>query len=306
MHVLIVVVLSLSFSFAAAIGVNIQKLSMTKEEAKQLNLRRSPFLQPLWCFGMAIIILDAIGDFVFIGMAPQSLLAPLGSLGLGWNFILAPIFHTGEKVTKGIVTATIIIYIGTITTVSYAAGSAESYNTPKIIELSKNSQFIMYFILCITFQSCMSLLAYYDKIHKGSGYYCSMAGCFGGYTMVFAKSSSELLKYSITNHSLLHDWIPTNNPIPLLLVTCMILSVFVQMTLFNTALAKYEALVVGPIYQSFWNMFSITGGLLFFQEIKYMTLFDRIMYASGLCISLFGVILLVRQRRRSLLPTHSE
>lgn len=243
-------------------------------------------------------------------MAPQSLLAPLGSLGLGWSFIITPMFHTGEKATKGIIIATITIYVGTLTTVSYAAGSTESYNVSKIIALSKNAQFIIYLIFCIVFQCCVLFHGYYYNKTKGyfgsMVHYCSLAGCCGGYTMIFAKSSSELLKNSITHHSILNDWLPTNNPVPIALVLCMLLSVFIQMSLFNTALAKYEALVVGPVYQSFWNIFSITGGLLFFQEIKYMSIFDRFMYAVGLVITLTGVMLLVKQRRKSLLPTHSE
>ena len=78
--VAVVVICSLTLSFLAAVGVNVQKLSMNRE-----TKGRQPFLQPLWLLGTAIIVLDAIGDFVFIGLAPQSLLAPLGSLALGWN-----------------------------------------------------------------------------------------------------------------------------------------------------------------------------------------------------------------------------
>jgi hypothetical protein len=80
MTVALVVISSLTLSLGAAVGVNVQKLSMNREQEG-----RKPFLQPLWLVGMAIIVVDALGDFVFIGMAPQSLLAPLGSLSLGFN-----------------------------------------------------------------------------------------------------------------------------------------------------------------------------------------------------------------------------
>jgi len=109
MTVALVVICSLTLSLGAAVGVNVQKLSMNREENG-----RKPFMQPLWLMGMAVIVVDAIGDFVFIGLAPQSMLAPLGSLSLGWNVILAPIFHRDEKVTKTTVIATAVIYVGTI------------------------------------------------------------------------------------------------------------------------------------------------------------------------------------------------
>lgn len=300
MAVIIVIICSLILSFGAAIGVNIQKLSMTKEELQQGD-HRPPFKQPLWCLGMAIIILDAIGDFVFIGMAPQTLLAPLGSLGLGWNIILAPIFHTSEKVTSGIIVATGVIYVGTIITVLFAADSDPSYDLDQIVQFARNPHFIEYFLLCLIFQGCMS----YHGHTKGFGmvHYCSLAGCFGGQCILFAKSSSELVKNMVVKGAT-HDW--TSSPLPYIFLVGMLGTVMTQMSFLNTGLAKFEALVVVPVYQSFWNAFSITGGLIFFQEYKYMNKVDGIMYSIGIVITLIGVSLLVRQRRRSLLPAHVE
>jgi len=302
MGVIYVIACSLILSFGAAVGINIQKMSMNKEEQRRdESLRRPPIQQPLWCLGMAIIILDACGDFVFIGMAPQSLLAPLGSLGLGWNIILAPLFHPNEKVTRSIVLATVVIYIGTITTVIYATDSTPTYDLEKIIQFASNLHFIEYFICCTVFQCCAFLhgnLRGYGIVH-----YCSIAGCFGGLCIILAKSCSELAKNAIISKST-QDW--TTSIIPSVLVFAMIATVLIQMSFLNTGLAKFDALVVVPVYQSFWNAFSITGGLIFFQEYQYMKKVEGVMYSIGIFITLIGVMLLVRQRKRVVLPTHID
>lgn len=294
MGVFVIVACSLLLSFGAAVGVNIQKLSMNKDEREGRN--RSPLRQPLWCLGTAIVILDACGDFVFIGMAPQSLLAPLGSLSLGWNIILAPIFHPKEKVTRGIIGATAVIYIGTITTVLFAADSTPTYDLPEIIRLAQNPAFIQFFICSIVFEFCM--FSHGSKNGFGILHYCSLAGCFGGQCILFAKSSSELVKNTVINGTY-DDW--TTSFVPYIFIVGMFFTVMTQMTFLNTGLAKFDALIVVPVFQSFWNAFSITGGLIFFQEYKYMERFNGVMYTVGIMITLIGVTSLVRQRSEDII-----
>ena len=301
MNVILVVACSLTLSFGAAVGVNIQKLSMNKENQKAKSKQRPIYLQPLWCMGMAIIVLDAIGDFVFIGLAPQSLLAPLGSLSLGWNIILAPIFNPTERVTKTIVAATAIIYIGTMLTVFHATSSTPTYNLQRIVTYIKNTTFIVYFVSCIAFQCILALHGRkkgFDIIH-----YCGLAGSFGGQCILFAKSSSELIKNALI-HKVYDDW--TTSPLPYIFLLGMIVSVFTEISVLNKGLAKFDALVVVPVFQSFFTAFSITGGLIFFQEYQFMKQYDRMMYLMGISIALMGVRLLVRQRRKESLPTSTN
>jgi hypothetical protein len=291
-----------------------QKLSMTKEEQHNStgssSNKRPPYKQPLWCLGLSIIILDACGDFVFIGLAPQSLLAPLGSLSLGWNIILAPIFHPQERVTRDIVAATALIYVGTIITILSAADTSPTYNLAKLVTLittDTSHLFFMYEVLCALF---IGALAYHgshghDSNHgrtkgstSGGGYgvlhYCGIAGCLGGQCLLFAKSTSELVKNAILTKQTT-DW--TTSPLPYMLIVGMIGTVLTQLNFLNTGLAKFDALIVIPVYQSFWNAFGITGGLLFFREYQYMNTKECLLYGLGILITLVGVTLLVKQRR---------
>ncbi len=287
--IVLVVALSLTLSLSAAIGVNLQKLSMRKESERG-SPKRPVFLQPLWCIGMLVVVLDACGDFVFFGLAPQSLLAPLGALSLGWNIILAPIFHN-EKVTKSILFATALIYVGTILTVLFAADSSPDYNLAKIIDYILTIPVLLYFIVCISFQTA---LAVHGK-KKGFGilHYCGLAGCFGGECLIFTKTSSELVKNAVVSGNI-DDF--TSSPLPYIFFVLTIGTVLAQVSFLTKGLSKFDALIVVPIFQSFWGIFSLTGGLIFFQEHKLMDALDGAMYTLGVCITLGGVALLVKQR----------
>eukprot|EP00573_Skeletonema_grethae_P004426 CAMPEP_0201695192 /NCGR_PEP_ID=MMETSP0578-20130828/7228_1 /ASSEMBLY_ACC=CAM_ASM_000663 /TAXON_ID=267565 /ORGANISM="Skeletonema grethea, Strain CCMP 1804" /LENGTH=296 /DNA_ID=CAMNT_0048181003 /DNA_START=29 /DNA_END=919 /DNA_ORIENTATION=- len=292
---LVVVICSLTLSLGAAVAVNVQKLSMNREEKGRI-----PFMQPLWLMGMAVIVVDAIGDFVFISMAPQSMLAPLGSLSLGWNVILAPFFHRDERVTTTTVIATAVIYVGTITSILHAASSTPSYNLERITELARNVYFIQYLVLTVALQCTMIL---HGK-RKGFGmlHFTALAGSLGGETLIFAKTSSELVKNAILKGEI-DD---LRNPISMLAIIMTIVTALAQLQVLNTGLAQFEALIVVPVYQTFLNTFAITGGLIFFQEYRAMSKKDTTMYFIGLIITLFGVKMLVQQRRKSVLPSHVE
>jgi hypothetical protein len=295
MTVALVVISSLTLSLGAAVGVNVQKLSMNREENG-----RKPFMQPLWLMGMAVIVVDAIGDFVFIGLAPQSLLAPLGSLCLGWNVILAPLFHREEKVTKTTVIATAIIYVGTIISILYAATSTPNYNLEKIKELARNPYFINYLVFTLAVQG--TLILHGKRKGYGMLHYTCGAGSLGGQTIIFAKTSSELVKNAI----LKKEFDDLMNPISYMAMIMTVVTAVTQLHVLNTGLAKFEALVVVPVYQTFINAFAITGGLVFFQEYRAMSKKDGTMYSIGLMITLVGVKMLVQQRRKSILPYHVE
>lgn len=295
MKAVLVALCSLTLSLGAAVGVNIQKLSMNREEKG-----RKPFLQPLWLIGMAVIVVDAIGDFVFIGMAPQSMLAPLGSLSLGFNVILAPFFHREERVTRTTVLATAVIYVGSIISVLYAASSNPSYNLARIKELAGNPYFIDYIVFIFVLQGAIL----FNGKRKGFGmlHYTALAGTLGGETLIFAKTSSELVKNAI----LRRDFNDLRNPISIVAVIMTVVTALTQLHVLNLGLAKFEAVIVVPVYQTFLNACAITMGLIFFQEYRIMSRKDTTMYSLGLVITLVGVKMLVQQRRKSVLPSHVE
>ena len=235
---------------------------MAREEEQPAITSRPPYFQPIWLIGLSVIVLDGIGDFIFIGMAPQSLLVPLGALSLGFNCLLAPFFHN-EVITRGILLSTAIVYCGTIVTVLYAPKENEDYTLMNLRDFATTVEFLWFEL----FNVCFLTITYGLGTMKGfgAGMYCALAGCFGGQTLLLAKCLSELLL-----NALFHDdWVDWKiSPAPYLMAMGMVGTLVTQLHFLNTGLHKFEALRVGPLYQCFFICFGITGGLIFFQEVR--------------------------------------
>eukprot|EP00584_Thalassiosira_punctigera_P007288 CAMPEP_0172539342 /NCGR_PEP_ID=MMETSP1067-20121228/10554_1 /TAXON_ID=265564 ORGANISM="Thalassiosira punctigera, Strain Tpunct2005C2" /NCGR_SAMPLE_ID=MMETSP1067 /ASSEMBLY_ACC=CAM_ASM_000444 /LENGTH=409 /DNA_ID=CAMNT_0013325013 /DNA_START=211 /DNA_END=1436 /DNA_ORIENTATION=- len=293
----VIVLLKIAFSFTASVGVNLQKLSMGREEIRYKSsgiAERLPYFQPLWIFGFALTTLDAVDDFFIMGLAPQSLLVPLGALSLGFNFVLAPFFHK-EVVTLGIVLATAIVYCGTVVTLVFGPKDESDCDLAQIRTFASAPEFLWYQAFCALFFCSFSLHGARRREGYGVLHYCALAGCLGGQTMLLMKCSSEIVLNTLAKWDF-GDW--TSSPVPYLLPCAMIGSLCVELHLLNKGLHKFEALRVVPMYQSFIIFFGITGGLTFFQEYRTMSPLDKSMYSVGSAILLVGVMLLVRQRAK--------
>jgi hypothetical protein len=163
----------------------------------------------------------------------------------------------------------------------------------RIFELIKEPFFIVYLVFTLSIQGGLILHG------KRNGFrmlhYTAIAGSLGGETMLFAKTSSEIVKNAILEH----QFDDMKNPFIYLAIIMTITLAVTQLHVLNTGLAKFEALMVIPVYQSFFNVFAITGGLIFFQEYQGMTRKDGIFYTCGILITLIGVKMLVQHRRQT-------
>lgn len=55
-----------------------------------------------------------------------------------------------------------------------------------------------------------------------------------------------------------------------------------------------------PVYQSFWNIFSTLGGIIYFQEYREFHVSQTICFITGLCITYSGVVYLLKERTKDL------
>ncbi|GMH93869.1 hypothetical protein TL16_g12743 [Triparma laevis f. inornata] len=358
--------IGLTFSFLAALGLNLQKLSMNKENKKPKSLRRPTPKQPMWLVGMFLITSGSLLDFVAFGMAPQSLLAPLGALSLVWNAMIAPLFN-GEKLTRQNLIATGIIMFGTLMTVIFAAHSTPTYTLEDLMSLYQQPAMIVYMVFVVAF--LVGTATKLKKIEKeieesgvereedelpltlgqssdeeigidslrdrlpstpskdprnksGSGSkffggsvrnnlatpsrstpapqmhriicYGGLAGCFGGMSVLLAKSTAELVKNVLSgteNNAFTHFQ-------PYLIVISMVTCLFAQINILNSGLSKFNALLMVPVYQSFWNLFSVFGGIIYFQEYRDLHMLESTCFIMGLCITLSGVVCLLKERTK--------
>lgn len=307
------------FSFLASIGINLQKKALKQNELVPEPL--PAYRLPLWMLGFILCAVGSVLDFVAFGLAPQTLLAPLAALTLVWNMLLAPCFNK-EKLSKKDIVSTLIIFMGATIAVVFASHSSPSYNLNMLMQLYRDPLTIVYF--CVVFLTTMAHYAAVKIVHDfcltskrhrmiqvGTPAmwstlclvgYAGLAGTLGGQSVLFAKSSAELMKGVFNGDASCFVHYQTYL-IALALAVCLGL----QVKYLNGGLVHYDALSMVPVYQAYWVISGVLGGVIYFQEIRSFSVLQAVMFGLGISVSIFGVVLLSRRKHApSTIPSKSK
>ncbi|KAF1315550.1 Nipa protein 2, partial [Globisporangium splendens] len=308
------------FSFFASVGINLQKKALKQNEltAQEQNTTPTPVYRlPLWCLGFFLILAGSVLDFVAFGLAPQSLLAPLAALTLVWNMMLAPCFNK-EKLGRKDIAATLVIFTGATIAVVFASHASPSYNLSMLLELYRDPLTCAYFVvvfLCVALH--YSLIHLVESLSLTSKHhrliqvgppavwarvrlvaYSGLAGTMGGQSVLFAKSCAELLKAAFHGDTCLQHF--ETYVIAAALIGCLLC----QIHYLNCGLVHYDALSVVPIYQAYWIISGVLGGVIYFQEIRTFSVHQALVFVLGIMTTIFGVVLLSKRKPHA--PAHSK
>ncbi|KAF9111416.1 hypothetical protein BGX27_004961 [Mortierella sp. AM989] len=114
---------------------------------------RNIFVSKLWAAGLIVFIIGNLGGFVALRFAPQSLTAPLGSISLISNVIIAPLINN-EVLGRWDLAGIFFIVAGSVIVVVFSGIVAQDYKLCVLINLFQKPATIVYltFIgICIIF-----------------------------------------------------------------------------------------------------------------------------------------------------------
>merc|ERR1712190_283913 len=69
-------------------------------------------------------------------------------------------------------------------------------------------------------------------------------------------------------------------------------TIYFQLRRLNSALKRFSALYVAPIFQAFWITVSVMGGLIVYKEFEDMLLSQKIVFPIGVIVTIIGVFYL--------------
>lgn len=296
------VVLATTGSIVSNLGINFQKLA--HKNMADVGEKRSYTTHKYWRVGLAMVIIGSFADFAALTFAPQSLVAPLGSMTLVTNSILAPIL-LGEKVIKRDLIATAVIIFGSVIAVCFASHTDVVYSSVELFAFYFHADFLVYILLVLGF-----IFALHWKIRKVEVYerisrtnpdyvkwrlfhrfaYPASSGAIGAQSVLFAKCVCELLVNSFEGNGVLFTYWQSY-----IVVACMFFCIWLQIKWINEGLARFDASYTVPVFTSFWILLSIISGMVFYREWVGMTLAQAVMFIIGVFITLAGVIALSRR-----------
>jgi len=120
--------------------------------------------------------------------------------------------------------------------------------------------------------------------------YASVAGTIGAQSVLFGKTLAELMKSpsdAFTSVSLY------------VVLLCMVFTLVMQLRFLNMGLVHHQALLIVPIYQTFWVMVSIVAGGIYFKEFQSFTLISGCLFCVGVVVALSGIFVLTYGRKNA-------
>ncbi|KAH6579791.1 hypothetical protein BASA61_010026 [Batrachochytrium salamandrivorans] len=115
------------------------------EFQKKLNFG-SLVRNPAWMLGMLVFIIGNLLNFVALQFAAQSLVAPLGSISLVVNVIIAPLLNN-EKWTYKDVIGVVLIVGGSSMVVAFSGVSGKDYNLCVLLALFRRVPTIVFLVV---------------------------------------------------------------------------------------------------------------------------------------------------------------
>ena len=112
--------MSIFASIASNLGVNVQKFSMMREAKRGPGRQRPYVAQPIWFWGLLLVIAGSIGDFAALGFAAQSLITPVGGFTMVANVVFAH-FWLGEHLSRLDLVGTSAVVVGVILIAAFAS-----------------------------------------------------------------------------------------------------------------------------------------------------------------------------------------
>ena len=134
-------------TFLSTLGLGLQKL--THEKLKAEGKQVENYCQyPLWVLGIACLAVDAVLDVWTFGLAPASLLAPMASMVLVWNGLIAYCL-VGERLTQKAALGTVVIITGSVCATIFSQHDTPSYSLADFGQRWSSPEVIIYQILVV-------------------------------------------------------------------------------------------------------------------------------------------------------------
>ncbi|CAN6572525.1 unnamed protein product [Malus baccata var. baccata] len=196
--------------------------------------------------------------------------------------------------------ATAFIVIGNIFLVAFGNHQSPVYTPEQLAEKYSNIAFLFYcMILVLVVALHHSIYRRGELLHAVSGQdlrpywhmllpfsYAIVSGAVGSFSVLFAKSLSNLLRLAMSSSYQLHSWF-TYSMLLLFLSTAGF-----WMARLNEGLSFFDAILIVPMFQIAWTFFSICTGFVYFQEYQVLDALRTTMFILGMMSVFVGITLL--------------
>lgn len=311
------VLLALIGSVISNLGQHIQKHTLSSHRHAVY------YRQPGWLCGLLLVILGSVCDFAALGLAAQSIVAPLSTITLISNLIFG-YYWSHEELQRRELWATACILGGSLLTVCFGNHSTQAHTMGDILALWIAPGFIIFFILLLIVQAtvycCIVWIAELEEWQSrhtvpvpgleddGAHRYhqqalrkwrphhpfllCTLSGTLSAQSFLVGKMIMAAIVASIEHERTFE----VLNVFFFAFLLWLLVSIGGQIHFFTRALQRYDALLVVPVFQSALLITSTAAAAAFFQEFQQFDALHACLVVLGLLCILLGVRILGQRK----------
>ncbi|KAK3577931.1 hypothetical protein CHS0354_034569 [Potamilus streckersoni] len=272
-------ILAIGGNLMISVSLNLQKYTHIKNEQREQPIHYTR--NPLWWFGLSLMVFGEVGNFSAYGFAPASLVAPLGTTTVVANMFLAAIFLK-EKIKAEHLFGSALAIIGAFLLVTFSSKTETALTGSQIYENLSQVSFIVYICIEGLMLIVLFILLYRFK-KKLVVVYLLIVSIIASFTVISAKAVSSMLQLTMAGKA---QWYS-----PMLYVMAAVLGItaIIQVKYLNQAMKNFDSTVVVPTNFVFFTMSAIMAGIIFYKEFWGMTALQVFMFLFGCLMSFVGV-----------------
>jgi uncharacterized membrane protein len=241
---------------------------------------------PMWWAGLACMVAGEIGNLAAYGMAPASLVSPLGAVAVVSNALLSRVF-LGEMLSyRGMVGVVLALAGSVLVVLNTPTAGGESGIYSDIVSWRGLAVLMVAVMGCIILANPLDLpfLVPRELANRYAVFYCLMCSLLGAITVASAKGIATAVDLAAAGDVFMFTdkdtaWLTY------VLMASVIAANVLQVVYLNTALRHFCASVVMPVYYILFTSVTIATGMVLFNE----TVFDPFVRCLALFIT--GVVL---------------
>ena len=245
---------------------------------------------PVWWAGLACMVAGEIGNLAAYGMAPASLVSPLGAVAVVSNALLSRAF-LGETLSYRGMVGVVLALAGSVLVVlntPTAGGESDIYSN--IVSWRGLAVLMVVAVGCVVLANPLGLPFLLPRAlaNRHAVFYCLICSLLGAITVTSAKGIATAVAAGDAHMFTDKDtaWLTY------VLVASVIAASVLQVVYLNTALRHFCASVVMPVYYILFTSVAIATGMVLFNE----TVFDPFvrclaLFVTGVVLAFAGVYL---------------
>ncbi|XP_051826868.1 NIPA-like protein 2 isoform X4 [Antechinus flavipes] len=252
------VLLAVTGNLIISISLNIQKYSHLKS-AHQGS--QKPYFQSiLWWCGSLLMAIGEMGNFAAYGLAPITLIAPLGCVSISGSAIMSVTFLK-ENLRSSDLLGVTLASAGTYLLVAFAPDISQDITARKVQYYLVGWQFLAYVILEILI-FCILLYFYKRKDMKHIVILLTLVALLASMTVISVKAVSSMIFLSVKGKMQL------TYPIFYIMFIIMMASCIFQVKFLNQVMKLYKTTTVIPLNYMFFTTSAIIAGKQMLDKIQ--------------------------------------